>query len=105
MTPDTKLALVNRRSFLESTAVWAVTSLASRGSAAGTSETLKADVCVYGGVSGGVIAAVALAQLGRSVVLVEPTRHLGGMTSGGLGWIDIARGEAPVGGLAHGSSG
>jgi hypothetical protein len=47
------------------------------------------DVCVYGGASGGVIAAVALARLGRSVALIEPTRHLGGMTTGGLGWVDI----------------
>jgi hypothetical protein len=49
----------------------------------------QVDVCVYGGVSGGVIAAVALARLGRSVALVEPTRHLGGMTTGGLGWVDV----------------
>jgi FAD dependent oxidoreductase len=47
------------------------------------------DVCIYGGVSGGVIAAVALAQLGRSVALIEPTRHLGGMTTAGLGWVDV----------------
>jgi hypothetical protein len=36
-----------------------------------------------------VIAAVALARLGRSVALVESTRHLGGMTTGGLGWVDV----------------
>ncbi|HSI35763.1 MAG TPA: FAD-dependent oxidoreductase [Tepidisphaeraceae bacterium] len=63
-------------------------------------ERVKADVCVYGGTSGGVTAAVALAEMGRSVVLVEPTNHLGGMTSGGLGWIDYKVGEWPVGGLA-----
>jgi hypothetical protein len=63
-----------------------------RGWAAGAGENLKVDVCIYGGTSGGVIAAVALGKLGRSVALVEPTRHLGGMTSGGIGWIDIAHG-------------
>jgi hypothetical protein len=36
--------------------------------------------------------------LDRSVLLVEPTRHLGGMTSGGLGWIDFGR-ASTIGGL------
>ncbi len=70
----------------------------SRGFAAGTSERRKVDVCVYGGTSGGVIGAVALARLGRSVLLIEPTRHIGGMTSGGLGWIDYGR-ASTIGGL------
>src|SRR5438309_7864488 len=48
----------------------------------------EAEVCVYGGTSGGVIAAVEAARLGKKVVLVEPGRHLGGMSSGGLGWTD-----------------
>ena len=39
-----------------------------------------ADVCVYGGTSGGVVAAVQAARMGKRVVLVEPGRHLGGMT-------------------------
>src|SRR4051812_15339430 len=43
----------------------------------------EADVCVYGGTSGGVTAAVAAARLGKEVVLVEPGRHLGGVSSGG----------------------
>jgi hypothetical protein len=45
-----------------------------------------------------VIAAAALARLGRSVLLIEPTRHVGGMTSGGLGWIDFGR-ASTIGGL------
>src|SRR5207244_3757998 len=73
---------------------------AGRGFAAGTADRRKVDVCVYGGTSGGVIAAAALARLGRSVLLVEPTRHVGGMTSGGLGWIDYGR-EASIGGLTR----
>lgn len=56
------------------------------------------DVCIYGGTSGGVIAAVALAKLGRSVLVIEPTRHVGGMTSGGLGWIDFGR-ASTIGGF------
>lgn len=47
------------------------------------------DVCVYGGTAAGVIAAYSSARLGKSVVLVEPGRHVGGMTTGGLGYTDI----------------
>jgi hypothetical protein len=50
-----------------------------------------ADVIVYGGTAGGVIAAVAAAREGLSVTLVAPDRHLGGMVSGGLGWTDYGR--------------
>ena len=49
----------------------------------------KYDVCVYGGTSAGVVAAYSAAQMGLDVVLVEPTEHIGGMTSGGLGYTDI----------------
>src|SRR5262249_10220111 len=59
-----------------------------------------ADVVVYGGTSTGVIAAVQAARLGRSVVLIEPGRHLGGMTSGGLGATDIGKAET-IGGIAR----
>ena len=43
---------------------------------------------VYGGTSGGVIAAVAAARQGKKVILIEQGQHLGGMSSGGLGWTD-----------------
>jgi len=49
----------------------------------------EVDVCVYGGTSSGVIAAYTAKQMGKSVVLVEPGKHLGGMSSGGLGYTDI----------------
>jgi NADPH-dependent 2,4-dienoyl-CoA reductase/sulfur reductase-like enzyme len=52
------------------------------------------DVVVYGGTAGGVAAAVAAAREGARVVLLEPGRHLGGMTSGGLGATDHGRGVA-----------
>ena len=88
----------SRRSFLYATSMALTTVLAGRVFAAGTVERRKVDVCIYGGTSGGVIAAVALARMGRSVLLVEPTRHVGGMTSGGLGWIDFGRASS-IGGL------
>jgi len=50
---------------------------------------IAADVCVYGGTSGGVVAAVQAARMGKSVILVDPGKHVGGMTSGGLSAVDI----------------
>ena len=47
------------------------------------------DICVYGGTSAGVIAAYTAAKLGKTVILIEPGKHLGGMSSGGLGLTDI----------------
>jgi FAD dependent oxidoreductase len=57
------------------------------------------DVVVYGGTAGGVIAAVSAARQGLKTALVEPTAHLGGMVSGGLGWTDYGRKEV-IGGYA-----
>lgn len=58
------------------------------------------DICVYGGTSAGVIAAYTAAKSGKTVLLVEPGRHLGGMTSGGLGYTDIGN-KFVVTGLAR----
>src|SRR5256885_17088516 len=58
------------------------------------------DVVVYGGTSGGVTSAVQAARMGKRVALVVPGRHLGGVTSGGLGWTDMGRPEI-VGGIAR----
>jgi hypothetical protein len=60
----------------------------------------QADVIVYGGTSAGVIAAVEVAQSGKSVILVTPDKHLGGLTAGGLGWTDTGKKEA-IGGLSR----
>ncbi|WP_282944661.1 FAD-dependent oxidoreductase [Cellulomonas endometrii] len=48
-----------------------------------------AEVVVVGATSAGVCAAVAAAEAGASVVLLEPGQHVGGMTSGGLGYTDV----------------
>ncbi len=58
------------------------------------------DVVVYGGTSAGVIAAVQAKKMGKSVVLVGPDKHLGGLSSGGLGWTDTGN-KAVIGGLAR----
>jgi hypothetical protein len=57
------------------------------------------DICIYGGTASGVMAAVTAAKQGRSVVLIEPSRWLGGMTGGGLSHVDWGR-EKAVGGTA-----
>ncbi|HEY6169221.1 MAG TPA: FAD-dependent oxidoreductase, partial [Verrucomicrobiae bacterium] len=51
-------------------------------SAAQSSKVIEADICVYGGTSGGVAAAVQAARIGKRAVIAEPGRHLGGMTAG-----------------------
>ncbi len=55
------------------------------------------DVCVYGGNASGVMAACAAAKAGAKVIVVEPSRWLGGMTGGGLMHIDWGREEAVSG--------
>jgi uncharacterized protein (DUF1684 family) len=58
---------------------------------------IEVDVCVYGGTSAGVIAAYTVAQQGKSVLLIEPGNHLGGLSSGGLGYTDIGNKYAITG--------
>ena len=60
---------------------------------------MDADICVYGGTSGGVAAAVAAARLGKNVVLVCVNNHVGGMTASGLGVTDKGN-AASIGGIA-----
>jgi len=62
--------------------------------------TLTYDVIVYGGTSGGVIAAAKMARLERSVLLLSPAFHPGGLTSNGLGATDIGNKDA-IGGMAR----
>ena len=51
-------------------------------------EVIEADVCIYGGTSGGVAAAVQASRMGKTVVVAGFGRHLGGLSSGGLGATD-----------------
>lgn len=60
----------------------------------------RAEVVVYGGTAAGVIAAVAAAREGRSVLLIEPGQHVGGMVSGGLGATDTGNRRA-IGGYSR----
>lgn len=68
-----------------------------------TIQTVRAeeyDIVVYGGTSAAVTAAVQAKRLGKSVVIVCPDQHLGGLSSGGLGWTDTGN-KAVIGGLAR----
>ena len=57
----------------------------------------EVDICIYGGTSAGVVAAYSAKKMGKSVLLVEPGKYLGGMTTGGLGATDIGNKYAVTG--------
>lgn len=63
----------------------------------GNETTKEVDVCVYGGTSAGVIAAYSAKKMGKTVLLIEPGKYLGGMTTGGLGSTDIGNKYAVTG--------
>jgi hypothetical protein len=65
-----------------------------------SAEIIESDVCVYGGTSAGVAAAVQATRMGKRVVVVESARHLGGLSSGGLGATDIGN-KAAIGGISR----
>jgi hypothetical protein len=58
------------------------------------------DLVVYGGTSAGVMAAVQAHRMGKSVVIVGPDKHLGGLSSSGLGFTDTGN-KAVIGGLSR----
>jgi len=60
----------------------------------------EADVIIYGGTSAAVTAAVQVARMDRSVIMVSPDVHLGGLSSGGLGFTDTGNKEV-IGGLSR----
>ena len=57
------------------------------------------DIVIYGGTSAAMTAAVQAKRMNQSVIVVSPDRHLGGLTSGGLGWTDTGN-KYVIGGLA-----
>lgn len=64
-----------------------------------TQQQYDADILIYGATSGGITAAIQAARLGKKVLLIEPSQHIGGTTTGGLVWTDYGQ-EGVVGGLA-----
>lgn len=58
------------------------------------------DIVIYGGTSAGIIAGIQAKEMGKSVVVVEHSHHLGGLTTGGLGQTDIGNKQV-VGGKSR----
>ena len=60
----------------------------------------KYDVVIYGGTSAGISAAIQTSRMDKSVLLIEPSQRLGGLTTGGLGATDIGNKQA-IGGISR----
>ncbi len=69
---------------------------------ASTQSTKQAqyDLVIYGGTAAAVTAAIQAKQMGKTVIIVSPDKHLGGLSSGGLGFTDTGN-KAVIGGLAR----
>ena len=59
-----------------------------------------ADVIIYGGTSAAVTAAVQVVKQGKTVLVVSPDKHIGGLSAGGLGFTDTGD-KSVIGGLAR----
>jgi hypothetical protein len=60
----------------------------------------EVDIIIYGGTSAGITAAVQAKKMGKSVLVVSPDIHLGGLSAGGLGFTDTGD-KSVIGGLAR----
>ncbi|MDB4582972.1 FAD-dependent oxidoreductase [Draconibacterium sp.] len=58
------------------------------------------DIVIYGGTSAGISAAIQSSRMGKTVLLIEPTSRIGGLTTGGLGATDIGNKQA-IGGISR----
>ncbi len=65
-----------------------------------TDQRIRTDICIYGGTSAGLIAAVEARRRGKEVVVLHPGKFIGGLTTGGLGWTDYGR-KHVIGGLSR----
>jgi hypothetical protein len=63
-------------------------------------KSITSDVVIYGGTSAAITAAVQLAQMDKSVIIVCPEKHIGGMSASGLGFTDIGD-KSVIGGLSR----
>jgi len=64
------------------------------------SQIREYDIVIYGGTSAGVAAAIQSSRMGKSVVLIEPSSRIGGLTTGGLGQTDIGNKQV-IGGISR----
>ena len=91
---------INRRDFLKGTLVLTGGLLMPSYLAGCQLHRNEYDIVVYGSTSAGIVAAIQAARLGCSVILIEPSNHLGGLTTGGLGKTDLGTADA-IGGVSR----
>ena len=63
-------------------------------------EPVTRDIVIYGGTSAGIVAGIQAKAMGKTVVVIEPTNRIGGLTTGGLGQTDIGNKQV-IGGLSR----
>ncbi len=64
-------------------------------------QQLAVDICIYGATPAGINAAIAGQREGKSVVIVEPSRWVGGILGAGLSPIQDCSSLDPIGGLTR----
>ncbi|QWX84982.1 FAD-dependent oxidoreductase [Cellulophaga sp. HaHaR_3_176] len=64
-----------------------------------TPKTYKADVIIYGGTSAAIASAIQLKRMGKTVLVVCPEKHIGGLSSSGLGFTDLGN-KRVIGGIS-----
>lgn len=63
-------------------------------------KTIISQVVIYGATSAGITSAIQLKRYGIECLIVEPTHHIGGMTTSGLSATDLGS-EYAVGGISR----
>ncbi|KAL7933084.1 FAD dependent oxidoreductase domain-containing protein [Trichoderma chlorosporum] len=58
------------------------------------------DIVIYGSTPAAIVAAIQTTRMNKTVAIVSPTNHIGGMITSGLGWTDSKNGNA-IGGIAR----
>ncbi len=99
-TPQRMLVVIAGILFLPSIAIAQSPDDRDQPASAARLKQTEYDVVVYGATPAGITAAIQLAAWNHSVVLLEPSGHLGGMTTGGLGATDIGK-KSVVGGSSR----
>ncbi len=64
------------------------------------SQQRMAEIVIYGATSAGLAAAIQARRMGKTVLVLDPGTHIGGLTTGGLSWTDIGNKQV-VGGIAR----
>lgn len=77
-----------------------LTSLLLMLAATSSAQVVPLDLLIYGGTSAGIAAGIQARRDGLSVLVLEPSAHIGGLTTGGLGQTDIGNKQV-IGGISR----